>query len=409
MYSLHFEAGAHQMLGDRVKALAAIEEQMRELDNSSGIAQGHFQANQCFIHWMEADLKAVMQAARGALKTAEGSKKQQAIYQAHYFVGIACYHRNELQVAEENLVRVTKEPYAQHSLNFAHGAFALALLHQAQGRADEASEISESVVSFGHAANHPDVLRIARAFQAELALRQGRLAEASHWAEQFVAQPLTLMYRFYVPQFTLVKVLLAQDTRPSREQAADLLKQLYEFVISTHSRRFQIDVLALQALLYDSQGKEPAALKRLTNALQLAEPGGFIRLFVDLGPQMFGLLKRLVQQDVALDHIGKILAAFRDDEPAVVPEPADRPAESPRQPRRPSPFSQPLVEPLTSRELDVLQLLAERLSNKEVAARLFISPKTVKKHLDNIYGKLNVTGRRESVEKALALGILRSP
>jgi len=408
MFSLHLEAAAHQSLGDREKALAAIEAQLRDLHMSSGIAQGHFQANQCFIHWMEADLKTLLQAAGRAQKTAEAFQKHQPIYQAFYFMGIAYYHRNEIQAAEENLISAVKEPHAQHALNFAHGAFALALVYQALGRADEANKVGESVVSYGHDTNHPGVLRMARAFQAELALRQGRLAEASYWAEQFVAQPFTLMYRFYVPELTLVRVLLAQDTRSSREQAAALLKQLYDFVITSHNRRFQIDVLALQALFYESQGKEPAALKSLTKALQLAEPGGFIRLFADLGPQIFGLLKQLVKQNVALDHIGQILAAFRDGERAVVSEAADRPTESPRQPLPPSPPSQPLVEPLTSRELDVLQLLAKRMSNKEIAAHLFISPKTVKKHLDNIYGKLNVSGRRESVEKAVALGILRS-
>ena len=74
-------------------------------------------------------------------------------------------------------------------------------------------------------------------------------------------------------------------------------------------------------------------------------------------------------------------------------------------PPRP-PTSQPLVDPLTNRELDVLDLLAQRLSNNEIADKLFISPKTVKKHLNNIYGKLNVRGRRQAVDKGYILGIL---
>jgi LuxR family maltose regulon positive regulatory protein len=215
------------------------------------------------------------------------------------------------------------------------------------------------------------------------------------------------MYRFYVPQFTLVRVLLAQDTKSSREQAADLLNQLYDFVNFSHSRRFQIDVLALQALFYDSQGEEPAALKSLTNALQLAEPGGFIRPFVDLGPLMADLLKRLHWKRIARDYIEKILAAFeRESDQTVLPEANDQPTASARQPQRPSPPSQPLVEPLTNRELDVLDLLAQRLSNKEIADKLFISAETVKGHLQNIYQKLEVKKRREAVEKAKNLRIL---
>jgi LuxR family maltose regulon positive regulatory protein len=76
-------------------------------------------------------------------------------------------------------------------------------------------------------------------------------------------------------------------------------------------------------------------------------------------------------------------------------------------PLRSSTPSQPLVEPLTNRELDVLELLAQRLSNQEIADKLFISSITVKAHLQNIYGKLGVSKRREAVEKAQALGILK--
>jgi LuxR family maltose regulon positive regulatory protein len=201
--------------------------------------------------------------------------------------------------------------------------------------------------------------------------------------------------------------LLAQDTEDSRQQAADFLEQLYDFVTFSHSRRFQIDVLALQALLYDSQGEEPDARKSLTHALQLAEPGGFIRPFVELGPPMADLLKRLHRKKIARGYIEKILAAFdREGGRAVLPEANGRPTAPARQPQDPSPLSPPLVEPLTNRELDVLELLGQRLSNKEIADKLFISVETVKGHLKNIYQKLEVNKRREAVEKAKKIGLL---
>jgi LuxR family maltose regulon positive regulatory protein len=407
MFTFGTQALAHQMLGNREEALATIGASERDLYLSSGVSQSHFQANFCFVYWLEADLAGVLQTAKRSLKTAEDFQEHQVIYQARYFAGIAYYQRNELQAAEENLVLVMNDPYSQHALNFAHSAFVLALIYLALGRIDEANQVGESVVAYGLDTNHSDALKIARAFQAELALRQGCLAEASYWAEQYVAKPFTWMYRFYIPQLTLVRVLLSQASKSSREQAADLLKQLYDFVVFTHNKRCQIEVLALQALLYDSRGEGSAALESLTHALQLAESGGFIRLFVDLGPRMADLLKRLQKKNVAVDYIEKILAAFgQEGKQRVEPQAAEQPTASAHQPRRPSPPSQPLVEPLSNRELDVLDLLAQRLSNKEIAEKLFISMTTVKSHLQNIYGKLNVSKRREAVEKAKKIGIL---
>jgi len=112
------------------------------------------------------------------------------------------------------------------------------------------------------------------------------------------------------------------------------------------------------------------------------------------------------ENEIVDDTIKHAPAALRDDDRAVVSEAADHPIASAHQPLRPSTPSQPLVAPLTNRELDVLDLLAQRLSTKEIADKLFISITTVKGHLHNIYGKLEVNKRSEAVDKAKALGIL---
>jgi LuxR family maltose regulon positive regulatory protein len=152
-------------------------------------------------------------------------------------------------------------------------------------------------------------------------------------------------------------------------------------------------VLAVQAVLFEAQGDRSAALKTLTHAIELAQPGGFIRLFVDLGPTMQTLLHELRDQGVATYFVARILAAFAE------PQPVD-PAAT---------FGPPeLIEPLTRRELEVLDLLAQRLSNKEIAASLFIAPNTAKRHILNICQKLQVNTRRDAVTKAQILGLLPS-
>jgi ATP/maltotriose-dependent transcriptional regulator MalT len=116
---------------------------------------------------------------------------------------------------------------------------------------------------------------------------------------------------------------------------------------------------------------------------------------------MADLLKQLAKQNIAVEYIGRILFAFRDNEHRAIQ------GESDLLTTRSTPEStQPLVEPLTNREQEILNLLEQRLSNKEIAAKLFISTETVKKHLNNIYGKLNVNNRRQAVEKANQLKII---
>ena len=111
---------------------------------------------------------------------------------------------------------------------------------------------------------------------------------------------------------------------------------------------------------------------------------------------MADLLKRLMSKSIAVDYIEKLLAAFSDPR-----------FEARTQIQNPkSEIQNSLIEPLTNREIDILELLAERLQNKEIADKLFVSTETVKTHLVNIYQKLNVSNRRQAVEKAKILGIL---
>jgi LuxR family maltose regulon positive regulatory protein len=139
----------------------------------------------------------------------------------------------------------------------------------------------------------------------------------------------------------------------------------------------------------------------LEYAIKLARPGGFIRPFLDLGPKMAGLLNRLANQNIAVKYIEQILAAFSNDGIGAVPDTSED------QIIHPSEVStQPWDEALTNREIEILILLAQRLRNKEIAEKLFISPDTVKRHTINIYSKINVHTRQEAVVKARAMGIL---
>ena len=149
-------------------------------------------------------------------------------------------------------------------------------------------------------------------------------------------------------------------------------------------------------MLHHAQGNEQNALAALRQAVTLAQPGGFVRVFVDLGPALADLLAAAGRQWAWRQTMSNnILQAFAAESAARQPLPA-APAEG----------ADDLVEPLTRREQEILALLAQRLTAKEIAQQLVVSEQTVKRHRANIYEKLGVNSRREAVAAAVALGIL---
>mgnify|MGYP001825967594 CR=1 FL=1 len=147
-------------------------------------------------------------------------------------------------------------------------------------------------------------------------------------------------------------------------------------------------------MTFHAGGDAALALGKLEHALKLAEPEGFVRIFVDEGPPMARLLYEALNRGIAPDYVRRLLVAF----PVAEPEPLDRPATR-------TPESE-LVEPLSERELEVLQLIADGLTNQEVANRLYLTLNTVKAHTRNIYGKLDAHSRTQAVARAKALGVL---
>jgi len=158
----------------------------------------------------------------------------------------------------------------------------------------------------------------------------------------------------------------------------------------------RLRVMVLQAVAHHAHDEKEKAVQLLGAALALAEPGGYIRLFVDEGPPMARLLSEAPAHGIMPDYVGKLLAVFETEK-------QKREDKSPLFPATPA---QPLIEPLSQRELEVLQLIAQGLSNREISERLFIALITVKGHNQKIFGKLQVRRRTEAVARARELGLL---
>jgi LuxR family maltose regulon positive regulatory protein len=172
----------------------------------------------------------------------------------------------------------------------------------------------------------------------------------------------------------------------------DGVRSLQRISQTTYQRVRHAEVLALRTLVLAAQGDMDKALDGLRQALVVAERAGLVRVFVDLGPPMAAQLYRLAMDGTASAYAQQLLVAFpRLSRPTPLAE--DKAAE--------------MIEPLTDREWEVLALMGRRLSNKEIAQDLFISPHTVKKHASNVYQKLGVNSRRQAISRAQQLGLLQ--
>jgi LuxR family maltose regulon positive regulatory protein len=236
------------------------------------------------------------------------------------------------------------------------------------------------------------IISLMAAWQARIWLAQDELDAASQWVGERElnpdGEPTYLREMEYI---VLARILIAEERL---DEATRLLQQLLEIAEVGARTSRAIEILMLQALATQAGGDTDQAMSALQRALTLAEPEGFIRIFVDEGPPMARLLYEAVTRGIAPDYARRLLAAFPDAAPV---------------PTGPSISQTPdsdLIEPLSGRELEVLALIAQGLTNPEIASRLFVSLNTVKAHTRNIYGKLGVHSRTQAVAKAKALGVL---
>jgi LuxR family maltose regulon positive regulatory protein len=291
-----------------------------------------------------------------------------------------CYEWNDLDAAQQHGQQALKlaRQYDRMIDRFIFSEVFLARLKLAWGDVDSAAAmLAETEKS---ARQHHFVQRLPEvaAAQVLVLLRQDDLAAAAHLAK---------MHDLPVSQ---VQVLLAQGDPSAALAVLDPLRQQVE---SKNWKDERLKLMVLQTVALHANDEKDKAVLLLGDALALAEPGGFIRLFVDEGEPMAQLLSDAASQGIKQDYIGKILAVFE----AEKQKSEDKPG---------LPHAKLLIEQLSQRELEVLQLIAQGLSNHVISERLFLALSTVKGHNRIIFDKLHVQSRTEAVARARELGLL---
>jgi LuxR family transcriptional regulator, maltose regulon positive regulatory protein len=257
-------------------------------------------------------------------------------------------------------------------------------LRQAEGDMGEAQNLLDEAEQL-YVPDYFPPWRPVAAVRARLWLAEGKVDDVLAWASRsgldVTDEPAYL--REY-EHLTLARALLAaRPTGGSAAEAAGLLGRLLTAAEADGRTRALIEVLLLQALAAQAAGDGTTSLARLGRALELAEPEGFIRLFLDEGGPAVSLLQSAAKRGIHTTYVRRLLASGA-----------------------PVPAGQPLVDPLSDRELEVLRLLGTELDGPEIARRLVVSLNTVRTHTKNIYAKLGVNSRRAAVRRAQELGLL---
>ena len=387
---------ALQMTGEIKDALDALTSARNDrLPQQPPMFHARVLAGFCFVHWVQAELGILRRVATEYLAAGKADHLLETVAHGQYFLGIAAYACNDLTEAQEQLEAVVQAPFVVNTHNTTHAAFALALLYMARGEEAEARGVVNAVMQRARDHRITEMVAITEAFQAELDWRSGHLDRALDWAAAYDPEPLLAAYRFYYPQLTLARVLLASGNEVNLRRAGELLDKLDGHFRCIHNPRFQLDTLVLQGLRYDAAGNATASLNALSVAVGLARPGRIIRAFLDQGARVGVLLANLEMSDEDdRQFVHEMVTLFGA---AVAVEQS-----SPVAAR----VAKGLKTPLTRREFEILVLLSQRMSNREIAERLFISPATVKRHSVNLYEKLEVHGRREAVTRAVSIGLL---
>jgi LuxR family maltose regulon positive regulatory protein len=386
--ALGFWALTQQAMGRQETAIHRLGEALTD-PVSEGLAGTQVFLGLCLTYYMAGENQQMLGATHRFLDFATKLEQANAIVGSHWLAGYCHYELNDLVAAAQHFAQAVQPRYRSNFVATFGSTIGLARIYQVQDELEKAREMIVSLRTETLRLNNTDFLPALDSIQANQALLQGNPASALRWARTpSFGTRLESPFWFEMTELTLARILIAAGADKEVRAVRRALQNRLTAARSQHRVQRVVPILAHLALIHDRLRDVDEGLAALKEALGLAEPGGFIRSFVDAGPRLKELLLQIKQPGVNPHYLAEILAAF--DEGPVAP---------------PALPATDLDLLLTRREEEILRLMRDGLTNKEIANRLVISVHTVKRHATNIYTKLDVKSRREAVRKAQQSGI----
>ena len=387
------------MIGQGEEAVIRLGNAARETESEGGIFLSRLYGGMFFVNYFLGNLAAGWEIARRALDLAKRSGIAYSGAWNLFMEACADLQSNKLEQASRLFSEAVGHRYILHTRGAIDAVAGLALTQQLLGQQDRVRETCDLMVEFARELEEPLYMSVALSCRAHIALLNGDLKAALEWESTVQETPSMagLFMWLEVPVITQARVLISEGSEKNLLKASGLLEEVLKISEACHFLNHIIEVAVLQTMLLEKQNQHQKALKTLTDALIRAEPGPWLRPFIEAGREIEGLLGELNEQGIAPGMIHKLHHAF------------ERPIEEIHfRAARPPKVTLDESEDFTRRELEIIQHLSEGLRNKEIAQRLYVSEGTIKKHLYNMCQKLEVSGRMNLLRKASALNYLSS-
>lgn len=387
---------ALQMQGQEVEVIGWLEELVNASPAPGDLMKSRLLAAKTMVQLLSGNVAAATRAAERTT-AAPGIAPYSANW-AEYLRGLATLEQMKLESALEAFSIAAAQPDSLHT-RAALDAFAgAASTLDAMGRAVEADETLAVLAEFVARTSTEESRIVSESARARHQLATGDVDSAFRWARAIdltSSEPLSLFWS-EVPRLTVAHAFMAEGSKASLERASELLAEARASVLPIHNGFQTVKVTVPLALVHRMLGRDEAAARLLDEVVAFAAHRGWLRPFVEAGPPMVEMLER--PREDADAEVGRLqlLASIARGRGASSRPPSPRDALDSEPPD------------LTNRELDVLELAARRLQNKEIADELSISYQTVGSHLKRAYRKLGVGTRREATRRARELGLIPS-
>jgi LuxR family maltose regulon positive regulatory protein len=391
---------AHWMKAEMPKAMLYLDEAAVYGQTTGNffitlVAMGHL----ADIYIRQGRLRQAAETSRKALRLGTewgGGEPLPATSYAHICLAQILYQWNEVGEAIHYVNRAIELGRQGVQMTIAVMAVpSLAPLTELIGQTTALSDALDELEGVAAASNSAMMFRISAAWRARLALARGDMSEALQWAATRESPKSDsdegLGFPLEFEHLTLARLSIA---RGQLHGVATMLDRLRKRAEAEGRMGSVIEILVLLATTLRVQGRTDEAMTTLQRALSLAEPEGFVRIFLDAGVPMAELLRSALARQIMPEYVSGLLAAFG----TTTGRDASMQFSGPR--------VKPTIEPVTGRELEVLRLLAAGSSNKQIAEELVLVTGTVKAHLLNIYRKLDVHNRTQAVARARELNLL---